>query len=382
MSIITYPLNGIEYTANDAETYLCSRTSGVFSAEDCFAARATGNDRNVVISRGLAWIRSDYFTGKSVASTEDTTITIPVSNGSLPRKDRIVLRWDANLNATVITVKQGSPSSSPVAPTLSRTSAVYELALCDINIPAGSIYVKPTDIESKLLDETVCGIMSDGVNKIPSQQLLEHFSNEFETWFNNVQSQLQGDIAGNLQNQINEINRLIATYDSKYVLRTSIGQANGVASLNSSGKVPSTQLPSLNYISTSQKGVANGVATLDENGKLDYGQIPVGLERKNRIFTETAPNVTVGYNESIHLSPSVSVTLNFTPSSESQIFIKNKAESGTIPVSLQTPGSIGIIIDESYAGEMSHAIATAGSFVEINVATASDKNLITWKRWE
>ena len=30
MSIITYPLDIIEYEAKDAETYLCSRTSGFF----------------------------------------------------------------------------------------------------------------------------------------------------------------------------------------------------------------------------------------------------------------------------------------------------------------------------------------------------------------
>ena len=29
MSIITYPLDGPTYSASDAETYLCTRTSGV-----------------------------------------------------------------------------------------------------------------------------------------------------------------------------------------------------------------------------------------------------------------------------------------------------------------------------------------------------------------
>lgn len=33
MAIITYPLNDVEYTAEDAETYLCTRTSGVYAAE-------------------------------------------------------------------------------------------------------------------------------------------------------------------------------------------------------------------------------------------------------------------------------------------------------------------------------------------------------------
>jgi hypothetical protein len=43
------------------------------------------------------------------------------------------------------------------------------------------------------------------------------------------------------------------------------GVANGLATLNSSGKVPMTQL---------QGGVASGVATLDASGKLTAGQLP------------------------------------------------------------------------------------------------------------
>ena len=37
MSIITYPLNGVVYSAEDVATYLCTRTSGVYSKETNFA---------------------------------------------------------------------------------------------------------------------------------------------------------------------------------------------------------------------------------------------------------------------------------------------------------------------------------------------------------
>lgn len=48
----------------------------------------------------------------------------------------------------------------------------------------------------------------------------------------------------------------------------------GTAKLDSSGKVPTTQLPAMNYIPTSEKGTANGVATLDGTGKLTAAQVP------------------------------------------------------------------------------------------------------------
>lgn len=56
------------------------------------------------------------------------------------------------------------------------------------------------------------------------------------------------------------------------------GVSNGFATLDATGKVPSAQLPSMNYIPTSQKGVANGVATLDSNLKLPISQLTTNVE--------------------------------------------------------------------------------------------------------
>ena len=52
------------------------------------------------------------------------------------------------------------------------------------------------------------------------------------------------------------------------------GSANGVATLGFDGKVPSSQLPPLDYIPTSERGAAGGVAGLDEAGKVPAAQLP------------------------------------------------------------------------------------------------------------
>lgn len=46
------------------------------------------------------------------------------------------------------------------------------------------------------------------------------------------------------------------------------------AELSADGKVPTSQLPSMDYIPTSQKGAANGVPTLDAGGKVPTSQLP------------------------------------------------------------------------------------------------------------
>ena len=62
-----------------------------------------------------------------------------------------------------------------------------------------------------------------------------------------------------------------------YVPNSQKGAAGGVATLDGSGKVPSAQLPSMDYIPTSQKGAASGVAELDSTGRVPSSQLPSSL---------------------------------------------------------------------------------------------------------
>lgn len=163
MSIITYPLDGIEYDAAAAETYLCTRTSGVFYQEDNFAASVTG-DREVTIGPGLAWMQNDQFAGKSVCSTAAVALEIEVADGALPRRDRIVLRFDKTKNASEFLVKKGTPSSNPAAPDIERDALVYELGLYTVFVPAASITVAASDVINTMGDRAVCGYMQDGVS--------------------------------------------------------------------------------------------------------------------------------------------------------------------------------------------------------------------------
>ena len=170
MSIITYPLDIIEYEAKDAETYLCSRTSGVFASTGHFDASITGA-REVTISSGLAWIKNADFKGKSVLNDADVPISIPIADGVLDRVDRIVLQFSKTANATSIVLKSGTPSAAAVAPSIVQTETVYELGLYTVSVPAGSTTILASNVTDTRMDETVCGLMRDGVTGIPTAEL-------------------------------------------------------------------------------------------------------------------------------------------------------------------------------------------------------------------
>ena len=170
MSIITYPLDGVTYSAEDVATYLCTRTSGVYAKDSNFAVSITGT-RQITIAPGLAWINYDDFKGVSVCSREDTVLTVPDADNTLNRVDRVVLQFDTSSNLTAIRLKTGTPAVAAQPPDILQNHNQYELGLCTISVPAGSAAVTSADITDTRLDEDVCGLMRDGVTGIPTAQL-------------------------------------------------------------------------------------------------------------------------------------------------------------------------------------------------------------------
>ena len=170
MSIITYPLNGVTYDAEDVSTYLCTRTSGVYSKDTNYAVSVTGA-RQITVAPGLAWINYDDFKGVSACSREAVALTIPDADSTLSRIDRVVLQFDTAANLTAVKLKPGTPAAAPEPPAILQNHNQYELGLCTVSVPAGSSVVTAADITDTRADEDVCGVMRDSVTGIPTAQL-------------------------------------------------------------------------------------------------------------------------------------------------------------------------------------------------------------------
>lgn len=170
MSIITYPLNGVTYDAEDVSTYLCTRTSGVYAKDSNYAVSVTG-PRQITVAPGLAWINYDDFKGVSACSREAVNLTVPDADSTLPRIDRVVLQFDTAANLTAVKLKPGTPAAAPEPPAILQNHNQYELGLCTVSVPAGSSVITAADITDTRADEDVCGVMRDGVTGIPTAQL-------------------------------------------------------------------------------------------------------------------------------------------------------------------------------------------------------------------
>lgn len=218
MAIITYPLNNIEYTAEDAELYHATRTSGVFANDD-FPITVSGDGNVVTIGEGIGWIRNSKFSGKVVANKAEMSLDLGLPHATYPRIDAVVLRFSANANASEIIVKNGTAKTNPTPPEVIRTESVYELHLYHVYRGAGVASITSSNVTDLRSDASYCGIMSDDVTML-------------------------GD---------------------DYVLKNTVGVANGVASLGPNGKVPPAQLP---YSMSVEK-----LTVIFDSEAIDYGTI-------------------------------------------------------------------------------------------------------------
>ena len=169
--IVLYPANGYDFDAADVAGYLAGLTSGVFSSAEDFPVTAAGGLK-VTVGAGRGWVHPSRFTGYSITKREADTLTMPLADPSLPRIDRIVMRYDAGARAASLQVLQGTASSTPTAPAISRTELISDLCLAEITRPAGSTSISTGQITDTRLDEALCGIVRDGVTGIPTDELL------------------------------------------------------------------------------------------------------------------------------------------------------------------------------------------------------------------
>lgn len=209
MAIITYPLNNIEYTAEDAELYHATRTSGVFANDD-FPITVSGSGNVVTIGEGIGWIRNSKFSGKVVANKADISLDLGLPHATYPRIDAVVLQFNANSNASAIIVKNGVAQTNPQPPEVVRTESIYELHLYHVYRPEGASNVVASNVTDLRANPAYCGLMEDDVTML----------------------------------------------NDAYVNKDVIGKANGIASLDSNGFVPSSQLPLSSSVSSTSASTA------------------------------------------------------------------------------------------------------------------------------
>lgn len=222
-------------TSDFAEFFSSLVTSGVFPNPSSNLQVVSNSDMTVDLSIGPAWINGYHYINDSIL-----ILPIAVADGVLDRIDRIVLRMDTAGRAINSVVKKGVFASSPVAPILQRDSDGYELGIADIYVAAGVTSISQANITDLRMDTSLCGWVNSLIqadtkaifdqyqawftaqsaiyntdmvankNQFNTDMATNEaeFQTQFNNWFATIQNTLDGDIAGNLANQITAIPKI------------------------------------------------------------------------------------------------------------------------------------------------------------------------------
>ena len=118
---------------------------------------------------------------------------------------------------------------------------------------------------------------------------------------------------------------------------TEKGAANGVATLGADGKVPTGQLPAMDYVPNSEKGAASGVATLGTDGKVPSAQLP---------SMNYAP-LSHSQNDTIHVTAEEKATWDAKADASKSVSVTLAAASWDSTAKTQTVTVTGVLADEA-----------------------------------
>lgn len=173
-------------------------TTGVFSG-DLMVTPAGG--MSLSVSPGYCNIE-----GKVRIFEGTSNLTLDPASANYPRIDSVVITCDYTKRSIDIGVLKGSYSGSNPAPAdLTRNMSMYQIALAQVKVGAGTTTITEADITDTRADSTLCGLVTGTVHEINIDGVTKQYAQIFSDWFQSIKDKLSGDTAGNLQKQIDEL---------------------------------------------------------------------------------------------------------------------------------------------------------------------------------
>ena len=174
-------------------------TPGIFPRETMLAVSAAGGMRISVAPGSAVLVRAGGL-GYLYFNDAPLRLTVGVADGVADRIDQVVLRWSRLGRSVQIALIQGTPSSTPAAPSLIRTEDTWDMCIARVHVGAGVIEITQSMIEDMRQTEQ-CGIASS-IAQLDSGTFYAQQTALFDAWFTGIQGMLEGDVAGNLAGEI------------------------------------------------------------------------------------------------------------------------------------------------------------------------------------
>lgn len=201
----------------------------------------------IKVQTGRAWFNHTW-----TLNDAEISMTVPSASAALRRIDAVVLQVNSSVavRENKIYYKTGTAASNPQRPPLINTAFVHEYALAYIAVEAGATSITQSKITNMVgtsetpfvaglaqvmsIDDIIAqwqaqwtewmdskdGAFDEFIREYEAEMTIwkESQQAEFDDWFANLHYVLDGDVAGHLQNEIDEIKELYPIYYANYTL--------------------------------------------------------------------------------------------------------------------------------------------------------------------
>ena len=196
------------YDASDVANFLSKFfTNGVFNN-----SLAVSSNDNMTVSVAVG---SANINGYAYENTEILTLDIDEADNTLSRIDSVICRLDLTNRQITTMILQGDYATTPSQPSITRTGNIYDLRLANILVANGT-----TRITTELITDTRfgsdCGNVVSTVQYLDSSEIFAQYQAIFENWFSELQVELDGNVAGHLQDEIYNFRVAMGVEDDTY----------------------------------------------------------------------------------------------------------------------------------------------------------------------
>lgn len=236
---------------------------------DTFAVNASSGTI-VTVASGRAWFNHTW-------TYNDTPMQIDckVAPVLTDRYDAIVLEINASSDVRKNSIKviAGAEATSPTKPAMESSEFVHQYPLAYILRKAGESAISQGNIENAV-GTSECPLCTGVLKTMTTDQILEQWDAQFNTWFESAKDTLSGDVAGNLVVKIDAVkDKLPYKYNATFTLdkwsdSTVTDKANGYPYRQTATLIPDKEYaPNVTPSSTFASGCGvehTGVAATDD----------------------------------------------------------------------------------------------------------------------
>ena len=232
---------------------------------------------------------SCFINGYCYILNENLNVTISESNAAYNRIDAVVAQLNHTERCIRILYKEGTPSASPVVPTLIRNDDVYEIRLAQVLVKSGVVKILDSEITDTRLSTTVCGVVTSLVDQVATEtlynQYVSYLNQQMAAW-NTTKAQQATDFNNQMTAQQTTFNQIKSeweawvaqqqtesthNHDARYYTKTEsdnnyLGKTSAAASVKNAIKLKNASGTVVSYTGASAADLSGGVYYASTSG--------------------------------------------------------------------------------------------------------------------